>query len=78
MEMTRRATRAIAALRGPDASLASVPNTVRQSIAEVIEQHSNALDAYGIALMMIREGAADPQSVAGAALAKVRNLTVTL
>jgi hypothetical protein len=31
------AARAIAALRTPDASLARVPNTVRQSIADVIE-----------------------------------------
>lgn len=33
-----RAKRAIDALRKPDASLAAVANTVRQSIAEVIEE----------------------------------------
>jgi hypothetical protein len=38
-----RAHRAIAALRTPDASLARVPNTVRQSIAEVIEDLLAAL-----------------------------------
>lgn len=37
MDMTR-ANRAIDALRKPDASLARVPNTVRQSLAEVIEE----------------------------------------
>lgn len=33
-----RAQRAVDALRKPDASLARVPNTIRQSIAEVIEE----------------------------------------
>ncbi|PSM18259.1 hypothetical protein [Nitratireductor sp. StC3] len=36
-EAVERAKRAITALRKPDASLSRVPNTVRQSIAEVIE-----------------------------------------
>lgn len=35
-----RAQRAVEALRKPDASLANVANTVRQSIAEVIEELS--------------------------------------
>lgn len=78
MEMTRRAERAVSALRGPDAALAAVPNTVRQSIAEVIEQHSKALDAYGVALMMIAHGGADPKSIAADALAKVQAQTVML
>lgn len=38
-----RAERAIAAMRTPDASLARVPNIVRQSIAEVIEELLRAL-----------------------------------
>lgn len=47
--MNPRASRAIAALREPDASLARVPNTIRQSIAEVIEDQATALErAYGI------------------------------
>lgn len=39
MNMTtiERARRTITALREPDASFAAVPNTVRQSVAEVIE-----------------------------------------
>ncbi len=41
--MTTRASRAIDALRKPDASLSHVPNTVRQSIAEVIEDQQAAL-----------------------------------
>lgn len=46
--MTTRAERAIKALRDPDRSLATVPNTVRQSIAEVIEDQTTALErAYG-------------------------------
>ncbi len=47
--MTTRAERAIAALRLPDASLARVPNIIRQSIAEVIEDQQTAIErAYGI------------------------------
>jgi hypothetical protein len=47
--MTTRAERAIEALREPDHSLARVPNTIRQSIAEVIEDQAAALErAYGI------------------------------
>lgn len=40
---TTRAQRAIAALREPDHSLARVPNTIRESIAEVIEDLLAAL-----------------------------------
>lgn len=44
-----RAERAIEALRKPDYTLARVPNTIRQSIAEVIEDQAAALErAYGI------------------------------
>jgi hypothetical protein len=47
--MSTRAERAIKALREPDYTLARVPNTVRQSIAEVIEDQATALErAYGI------------------------------
>lgn len=47
--MNTRAERAIEALRKPDYTLARVPNTVRQSIAEVIEDQTAALEyAYGI------------------------------
>lgn len=38
-----RANRAIKALRAPDPSLARVPNTVRQSIAEIIEDQQEIL-----------------------------------
>lgn len=40
IEAEERAKRAVEALRKPDASLARVPNTVRQSIAEVIEDRA--------------------------------------
>lgn len=33
-----RAARAVRALRQPDPSLKTVPNTIRQSLAEIIEQ----------------------------------------
>lgn len=47
--MSTRADRAIAALHEPDYTLARVPNTIRQSIAEVIEDQAKALErAYGI------------------------------
>jgi len=42
--MIERAKRAIEALRKPDASLARVVNTVRQSIAEVIEHQQILID----------------------------------
>jgi len=64
-----RAKRAIEALRTPDASLARVPNTIRQSIAEVIEGTCKQVDRYGLALMFIREGAECPKKIAGDALA---------
>lgn len=62
------ASRAVVALREPDASLATVANTVRQSIADVIEHQVHQIDKLGIALMMIREGCEDPQRVARRAL----------
>jgi hypothetical protein len=37
-KLRERAARAVSALREPDASLARVPNTIRQSIADVIEE----------------------------------------
>ena len=47
--MPIRAERAIKALRDPDYTLARVPNTIRQSIAEVIEDQQTALErTYGI------------------------------
>jgi hypothetical protein len=66
---TDRASRAIHALRKPDSSLSRVPNTIRQSIAEVIEETVRQVDKYGIALMMISEGCSSPQELAGDALA---------
>lgn len=52
-----RALRAIAALRDPDHSLSRVPNTIRQSIAEIIEDQQTTLErAYGI--LWRNEGAA--------------------
>lgn len=60
--------RAVVALREPDASLRAVANTVRQSIADVIETQEHHLDRYGLALMMIREGCEDPRGVAEKAL----------
>jgi hypothetical protein len=59
-----RAAKSVIALRTPDASLARVPNTVRQSIADTIEAQQRQIDKYGLALMMIREGCADPQGFA--------------
>lgn len=47
--MSTRVERAIEALRKPDYTLQRVPNTIRQSIAEVIEDQATALErAYGI------------------------------
>lgn len=40
---THDAEKAIVALRAPDASLSRVPNTVRQSIAEVIEKQEDEI-----------------------------------
>lgn len=65
------AMRAVEALRAPDASLSRVPNTVRQSIADVIEAQKRQLDRYGLALMMIREGCNDPRKFAGETLQSV-------
>lgn len=47
--MTVRVDRAIGLLREPDYTLARVPNTIRQSLAELIEDQQKALErAYGI------------------------------
>lgn len=62
-------SKAIAALREPDASLARVPNAVRQSLADLIAQQAHRIDAFGLALMMIREGCDDPRGLAAKALA---------
>lgn len=62
------ASRAITALRTPDPSLAAVANTVRQSIADVLEEQNRKINKFGLALMMIREGCADPREVAAKAL----------
>ncbi|MGM3357430.1 hypothetical protein, partial [Bacillus cereus group sp. BC233] len=40
---THDAEKAIVALRAPDASLSRVPNTVRQSIADVIERQADEI-----------------------------------
>lgn len=64
------AAKAITALRTPDASLARCPNTVRQSIADIIEDGQRKIDRYGLALMMIREGCADPRKYAAEILAE--------
>jgi hypothetical protein len=52
-ELNNKAQRAILALRKPDASLSRVPNTVRQSIADVIEGLVQELDHYRTAMDMI-------------------------
>lgn len=64
------AAKAVVALRTPDASLARVANTVRQSIADVIEDQVHKIDKFGLALMMIREGCSDPKDIATKALAE--------
>lgn len=63
-----QAMKAVEALRTPDASLRAVPNTIRQGIADVIEAQKRQLDRYGVVLMMIREGCAEPAQVARVAL----------
>jgi hypothetical protein len=70
--MTPRAKRAIDALQTPDASLRSVANTVRQSLAEVIAETTLQVDRYGLALMMIAEGCENPEQLARETLAKNR------
>lgn len=59
-----QAMKAVDALRTPDASLRTVPNTIRQSIADVIEAQKRQIDRYGLALMMIREGCENPSDFA--------------
>lgn len=78
MELNRRAQNTIKALREPDHAFATVPNTVRQSVADVVSDLQKAEDIYGVALTRIREGAMDPQAVATSALAQVRALKVSL
>jgi hypothetical protein len=68
MTRERQAMKAIEALRAPDASLKAVANTVRQSIADVIEAQKRLIDRYGLALMMIREGCENPQQFAAKTL----------
>jgi hypothetical protein len=68
--MTPRAKRAIEALQTPDASLRTVANTVRQSLAEVITETSAQVARYGLALMMIAEGCENPAQLARETLAK--------
>lgn len=47
--MTEKAKRAVEALRTPDASLSAAPNTVRQSIADVIEEQQARIEIiYGL------------------------------
>lgn len=59
-----QAMKAVDALRTPDASLRAVPNTIRQSIADVIEAQKRQIDRYRLALMMIREGCENPRGFA--------------
>jgi hypothetical protein len=63
-----KAMKAVDALRTPDYTMQRVPNTVRQSIADVIEAQKRVIDRYGLSLMMIREGCADPAKFAGETL----------
>lgn len=52
--MNPRTSRAVDALRKPDAAIARVPNTIRQSIAEVIEDQATAMErAYGVLWRMV-------------------------
>lgn len=59
-----RAERAVSALREPSAPLARVPNTIRQSFADIIEEQQRQIDQYGLALMMIGEGCTGPVELA--------------
>lgn len=63
-----QAMKAVEALRTPDYTFARTPNTVRQSVADVIEAQKRVIDRYGLALMMIREGCENPQEFAGKTL----------
>lgn len=69
--------KAVIALREPDASLARVPNTVRQSIADIIEQQAHQIDSYGLALRMICAGCDDPAGFAARVLADQRSPEAT-
>jgi hypothetical protein len=55
MSDRKSAERAIEALRNPDPSLAHVVNTVRQSLAEVVEDQQNRIEALEAALANERE-----------------------
>lgn len=48
-----RAEKAIHALRTPDAALAAVPNTVRQSIADIIQFQHDEIERLREAMRMI-------------------------
>jgi hypothetical protein len=63
-----QAMKAVEALRTPDPSMRTVANTVRQSIADVIEAQKRVIDRYALALMMIREGCDDPRGFAASSL----------
>lgn len=60
--------KAVLALREPHYTFARTPNTVRQSIADIIESQMAMIDRHGLALMMIREGCADPALLAAKTL----------
>jgi hypothetical protein len=66
----KHAERSVKALRDPAAALMQVPNTIRQSIANALEDQIKQADGYGLALFMIRECAGDPADIAKKALAK--------
>jgi hypothetical protein len=53
MSDRKSAERAIEALRKPDPSLAHVVNTVRQSLAEVVEDQQNRIEALEAALAAV-------------------------
>jgi hypothetical protein len=53
MSDRKSAERAIEALRNPDPSLAHVVNTVRQSLAEVVEDQQNRIEELEAALQRI-------------------------
>ena len=78
MELNRKAKQAIKSLVEPDPAFEATSPFARQPIINVIEQLSGAVDDYGVALMMIAYGSADPKSTAVDALAKVQARTVML
>lgn len=75
MTATERATAAIKALREPDASFARVPNTVRQSVADVIEETQAKLEIiYGLLWCMD----IDTRTVTGAAASLARKTALEM